>query len=51
MVLPDRVPPDGFGPVEANNNAYWDEINEMGKRGELPERIWPRRDEEEVRSK
>ncbi len=43
MTLPDHVEPDGYGPVEADNGAYWRELNEMGKRGELPERIWPRR--------
>ena len=33
MTLPDRVAPDGFGPVESDNKRYWALLNEMGRRG------------------
>ena len=47
MTLPDRVLTDGFGPVESDNPRYWQELNEMGRRGELPERIWQKRERDE----
>lgn len=43
MNLPSKVPPDGFGLVEAVNPEYWRTLNEMGKRGELPEKTWPKK--------
>lgn len=36
------VSDDAYGPVESNNPTYWRTLNEMGKRGELPKRIWPK---------
>ena len=38
---------DGYPLVEADNPRYWQELNEMGRKGELPDRIWPRRDRDE----
>lgn len=35
-----KVPDDGFPLVESNNPAYWQALNELGKQGRLPERIW-----------
>lgn len=45
--MTDRFCRDGFPPVESDSPQYWQVLNEMGKRGELPERIWPKRGEDD----
>jgi hypothetical protein len=42
---PGRPSDDGFPLVEANNPEYWRALNELGKQGRLPERIWRKKDE------
>ena len=38
---PGRPNDDGYELVEAENPEYWQAVNELGKRGELPESQWP----------
>jgi len=45
---PGRPNDDGYPAVESNNPKYWRALNELGKQGRLPERIWRKKDEKQI---
>lgn len=43
---PGRPNDDGYPLVEADSPEYWRALNDLGRQGRLPERIWRKKDDQ-----